>query len=529
VSVFTSTDGSPGTGNYTVTPGPAASIAPSGGSGQSATVGSAFTNPLKFKVSDQFGNGVSGENVTVDLPATGATGAFPGPEDSYTAATDAAGEVTTPAITASTLAGEWEATASSGALGPAEASLTNSPDAPDDFAIVSGDDQTTTVNTQSEDPYAVRVRDQYGNGVPNEDVTFALPASGAGGAFGGTQPVQTDSSGEASAGKLNANTIAGDFQIGAMHGTLGTLTFDATNEPGAADHLETAGGQGMSAQVTEEFPDPIAVRVEDEFGNAVPEATVDLALPGSGPSATFAGGGASYSDSSDASGVIEAPLMTANTLAGDWNATASASGVPNLIISETNAAGPAAELAVVSGGGQTAAAGGTFGEPLVALVSDVHGNPVPNAPVSFSAPGAGPSGSFASPGTQTGANGRAGSGTITANDVLGDWTATASSGALSATAGLTNVDRRAPTVEITKAPKGKTTKKRVTIAFRSDEDGSSFECRLDGAGPKSCKSPAKVRVKPGKHTFEVRATDAAGNVGGYAKVKFKVAKKPRKR
>jgi hypothetical protein len=252
-------------------------------------------------------------------------------------------------------------------------------------------------------------------------------------------------------------------------------------------------------------------------------------LPASGPSATFAGGGTTHSESSDANGIVEAPAMTANAVAGAWNASATASGVAKLQLPETNTAGPAAELAVVSGAGQTAAAGAPFGEPLVVKVSDEHGNPVPNAPVSFSAPGSGPSGAFTVPAAQTGADGRAGSGTITANASLGDWTATAASGPLSATAGFSNVDRRAPVAEITKAPKAKTTKKRVTIAFRADEPGSTFECRLDGAKTKSCSSPAKVRVKPGKHVFEVRATDAAGNVGGYAKVKFKVAKKPKKR
>jgi hypothetical protein len=84
-----------------------------------------------------------------------------------------------------------------------------------------------------------------------------------------------------------------------------------------------------------------------------------------------------------------------------------------------------------------------------------------------------------------------------------------------------------PQTKITKGPgkKLKTTKARIKVTFKfgSDEAGSSFDCKLDKKPFKPCSSPLKYKVKPGKHTFSVRATDDAGNADATpAKKKFKV-------
>ena len=70
-----------------------------------------------------------------------------------------------------------------------------------------------------------------------------------------------------------------------------------------------------------------------------------------------------------------------------------------------------------------------------------------------------------------------------------------------------------PETEITDGPKDQKTNKKATFAFTSSESGSSFECRLDDGAFEPCSSPDQVQVKgKGKHRFEVRAVDAAGNV-----------------
>jgi DNA-binding beta-propeller fold protein YncE len=73
-------------------------------------------------------------------------------------------------------------------------------------------------------------------------------------------------------------------------------------------------------------------------------------------------------------------------------------------------------------------------------------------------------------------------------------------------------DTEPPETQITGGPKNKTKKKRANFEFISTEPGSTFECGLDGKAFEPCASPDQVKVKKGKHTFQVRATDAAGNI-----------------
>jgi hypothetical protein len=68
-----------------------------------------------------------------------------------------------------------------------------------------------------------------------------------------------------------------------------------------------------------------------------------------------------------------------------------------------------------------------------------------------------------------------------------------------------------PQTTITDGPKKKSTKRRVKIAFESDEPRSTFKCKLDKGEFKACESPFKARVKRGKHHFAVFAIDADGN------------------
>jgi hypothetical protein len=87
-----------------------------------------------------------------------------------------------------------------------------------------------------------------------------------------------------------------------------------------------------------------------------------------------------------------------------------------------------------------------------------------------------------------------------------------------------------PETTITKGPKGKTRKRRATFEFTSDEPGSSFRCAVDGQTLKvPCTSPYTIRVKRGKHTFQVQATDTAGNADPTPAVDGWKVKKKRKR
>jgi hypothetical protein len=71
-------------------------------------------------------------------------------------------------------------------------------------------------------------------------------------------------------------------------------------------------------------------------------------------------------------------------------------------------------------------------------------------------------------------------------------------------------DSIAPETGITGGPSGATNDPTPSFTFSSSETGSSFQCRFDQAGFGSCPGPA-APLADGSHTFEVRATDRAGN------------------
>jgi len=73
-------------------------------------------------------------------------------------------------------------------------------------------------------------------------------------------------------------------------------------------------------------------------------------------------------------------------------------------------------------------------------------------------------------------------------------------------------DTTAPNTTIEKGPKKKTHSHKAKFKFSSNEPGSSFQCKLDRKPFKSCTSPKKyANLKPGRHKFQVRGIDAAGN------------------
>lgn len=73
------------------------------------------------------------------------------------------------------------------------------------------------------------------------------------------------------------------------------------------------------------------------------------------------------------------------------------------------------------------------------------------------------------------------------------------------------VDATAPETSIDSGPEGAVADPTAEFAF-SAAGASGFECRLDGAPFAPCTSPQTYPgLAEGEHTFEVRATDAAGN------------------
>jgi hypothetical protein len=74
------------------------------------------------------------------------------------------------------------------------------------------------------------------------------------------------------------------------------------------------------------------------------------------------------------------------------------------------------------------------------------------------------------------------------------------------------LDTGAPQTTIDSGPSGPTSDSTPTFAFSSSETGSTFACKVDSGSFAPCSSPhTTAALTDGAHTFEVKASDQAGN------------------
>jgi hypothetical protein len=218
------------------------------------------------------------------------------------------------------------------------------------------------------------------------------------------------------------------------------VTFTVT-DPHIPASITATAGTPQTATVGTAFATNLAATVKDASGNAVSGLLVTFNAPTSGASGTFACSG--NTAITNAAGVATAPAFTANTVAGKYTVTATgASLTTNPGYSMTNKAGPPASIVATAGTPQSATVNTAFPTNLAVTVTDIDGNPVSGATVTFTAPASGASGSFAGGvnTAKTNAQGVATAGVFTANTVAGSYTVTAKVGAVTTNPGfaLTN-------------------------------------------------------------------------------------------
>ncbi len=406
--------------NYT---GPQEEIQTTGGTPQSAQVGSQFASTLQAKVTDTNNNPVTGVMVTFAAPTSGASATLSTP-----ALTDVNG-LTSVTATANGIVGSYTVTASvNGASTSANFSLTNVAGPAASLMISGGNNQSATAGGVFSQNLQVTITDGGGNPVPNVIVTFTAP-TGPGistGTFTGglsTAQANTNSSGIATAPAFTANTKAGGpYMVSAAASNLTAVNFSLSNTAGPATQMNANGSTALSVQVmTQTFP-ALGVTVFDANQNPVPGVQVTFTAPaGSGiPTGTFTGGLSTVQVNTNGSGSATAPTVTANTKAGGpYTVSASASNLTTVNFSLTNTAGAASTMTANSSTTpQSAAVGNAFTTALAVTVADIYANPVPGLIVTFAAPtGAGiPTGTFTgTTAVATGTNGIAMAPTFTAN------------------------------------------------------------------------------------------------------------------
>jgi hypothetical protein len=201
-----------------------------------------------------------------------------------------------------------------------------------------------------------------------------------------------------------ASAFAGLLLLGLGAGVLaGTAAPAAADLTPAATTIVAVGRTARSAAVATRYRRPLEVRVLDASGKPVQGVGVTFSLgAGTGGSATAAAAGATFNDgttqataTTDAAGHATSPRFTAGTTAGSFVAIAAAEGgLARVSFTLRNVAGQPAALAPGVGSSQATAIGARFPVRLAVTVSDAHGNVVPGAIVTFSAPVEGPRGSF---------------------------------------------------------------------------------------------------------------------------------------
>ncbi len=292
--------GSPVTFTATAEPDDPAAIMVHAGNNQTGTVGGELDDPLEVRVTDQYGNPVSGVSVSWS-PDQGSA-------DPTSSATDAQGIATT-SWTLGITPGTQTLTASAAGQS-VQFSATAVVAAPAAIVVHSGNNQTGTVGEPLAQELEARVTDEFGNPVSGVSVSWT-PADGSANPTSST----TDLLGIA-ATSWTLGTDPGTQTLTASAGGQ-SVQFSATAEAGAVAAIVVHSGNNQTGTVGEELDDPLEVVVADQYGNPVPGVSVSW---------TPADGSANpTSSATDAQGVA-ATAWTLGTDPGTQTLTASAAG-----------------------------------------------------------------------------------------------------------------------------------------------------------------------------------------------------------
>jgi len=325
----------------TLTPGSAIRLEVSG---FPPTTTAGASHPLTVTAKDSLGNIVTSDNDTISLSSSDFSATLP----PTGALTNGVG------IFPITLKTAGTQTIVAADLGPrtivaTQRGITVTPTSPASITASSGTTpQSAQVGHAFTVPFAVIVKDAFGNAVPGATVTFTQPANGASGAFAAPATVTTNSSGVATAPTFIANATAGAYAVIASASGVGTpASFAVTNLPGPPGSIIATAGSAQSAAIGGTFAHPFVALVKDASGNPVGAGTsVTFTTPASGASGTFVGGALSATVQTAADGTATSPVFKANTVAGSSGVTTSAPGVTApATFTLSNTPGPAAPIA----------------------------------------------------------------------------------------------------------------------------------------------------------------------------------------
>ena len=366
------------------------------GAPQTATISTAFAQPLKAKVLDQYSQPMSGVTVTFAAPASGASAVL----TPLTAVTGADGTASTSVTANATAGGPYTVTASAtGIAQPATFSLTNTSGTAQPKSIFGGSD--TPTQSYNGGPVELGVRFRADSNGSIQGVKFYKPAGDSSTHTGslwtnngqllatGTFTNETASGWQTLTFNNPVAIVANTTYVASYHtggafyytwytfqnagvdnpplhalkdgvdgangiylygagGSMPTNTYASSNywvdvvfsagdtPPPQPSAISVVSGTPQSTTRGTSFQSALKAKVTGANNSPVPNVTVSFTAPASGASATF-NGVATTTAVTDAAGIATSPVPVANGVDGTYNVVASVSGLaPTATFSLTN-------------------------------------------------------------------------------------------------------------------------------------------------------------------------------------------------
>jgi hypothetical protein len=359
------------------------------GSGQSGVVATQLASPFVVTVLDTASTPVPGVNVRFVLGTSPFASTGQALTDSVST-TNANGQAQT-FLKLGSRVGQYTVTASSGSLfgSPVIFTASATVGAPARLVALSGDRQSSPVNTVLLQPFVVQVTDNQLNPIAGVAVNFGIssaPSNATGQTLDASQRT-TDSQGMASV-TLTLGDRAGDYRVDAtstlIAGGIASFTGSATSSGTQARTLLLSSGQDQRGVIRSILPQPFVVRTLDANNNPISGVNVQFAID-TIPSGASGQTLSTVSATSDLLGYAST-LLTLGDLTGVYSVRATSTGLtgsPITLRTTATLASGAYRVVYGSGDGQSGAVLSQLPNPLVATVLGADGNPVSGQTVTF--------------------------------------------------------------------------------------------------------------------------------------------------
>ncbi len=256
-------------------------IAIAGGNGQLGIVGQPLADPLAVRLTDSKDRPVAGQRVEFKVMTGG--GAAQLSPDTATTSNDGTAQsqwVLGGSAGVQTVQARVISAVAHGTLS-ATFTATASAQVPDTVFAVAGDGQTGVVNRQLAESLVVIVRDEFGNPLANQTVTWTVP-DGQGSVSAHT--TITGNSGRAAVSRTLGPTAGSQSAQATTTGLSGEpVLFEHTAIPGSASRLVPLSPDSQTAPAGTRLPDSMVVQAFDVDGNPASGAVITW-VPSSGGS-----------------------------------------------------------------------------------------------------------------------------------------------------------------------------------------------------------------------------------------------------